>query len=698
MLKDILVSDSVSRNPVFRSVKFDVKSIQVKQILNTENLHNKVITKAKESKQKGDIVLMSNKPNMTMAEEPPVKRSPILEEPSFKNEELSVIQGSFQISKTEADITEKKSGPSDSFTYKSKTEKVKPPPKLTTKSSVIVSAFVNINPADKTSTTSTSEKPKQTSISTPEITISATSKATTNFFSNPVTSFPFLFDKEPWIPIQRETEYGQGSKLSLNFDSSSTVSSIEILHKKQPVYTSFTVPGLTHHSINTENLGGIGIFGHPLPVNKISDITNAPLTEKYEESTTKLYLSSEDFVEIETVKHVPNLYEQKLNTKSFDLVTENYGSTTTPQELISEKYIPSPSRSYIDSNGNSIYQNLSNLFPLANSHHFTKELLTSTQSSVRRLDENVEDEDSVVGEGQVEVVEDDEKSLMMKAETITKLPLVTLIPVKSNSGVGRPLRPRPKTDHVVENRSFPSDPFYKNANIDFSQISKSPIKYVQTEVVTSVSSEINRVKINKNRLHDFKISNVLNFETERSLIESTTASMGNKIKKLITKSNIAENETELRNPKMDPKNNFTVGEQLFPGFKKNSKVDNGLVIFSVNSSTSSTKNKRINNNVLSDEKLKQLSIISKLNSNSSNDEAETVISNKAISASYTINEAGFKVLTKTLNKVPLFPKDEEIKSLGNFNGIIELNKSGNYYYTFKLFLLILYPIKFYRVW
>ncbi|XP_008190743.1 uncharacterized protein LOC103312277 isoform X2 [Tribolium castaneum] len=566
-IRDILITDAISRKPVFRMIRFDPKSIEIKQIRDVDT-YQRSATKPKDTKNKTSVVLKTPRKNTTLTTTLPVKKK--TDEIEIKEEDLPVVQGSFKISKTDADITEKK------------TENVSTPkPKITTqatktttiKETSVTSALYKIAAIEKLSKTSTG---------TP---------STSTTTKNPLFSNPQVFNEQPWIPIIPD----------LTPITVPTTKPPQI-PPKQPIYTSFTNPSLSYHNIDMEPLGSTSLKGHPIPVNKIPQVTEPSVFE-----TSKKPTENSGFVEIETVKYVPGSSGDKMKQQN-------------------------------------MLKNLSSIF------HDLASTLKIPEMNVSKNETflGVADEDSV-GEGQVEVVEADEETLMMQT---TKLPLVTLIPVKSNSGIGRPLRKRPfrneensTGDVSVENRSFPGSTRLN----DFSALEKNPLKFIETEVVTSVSSEVNKVKLNKNQLEDFKIVGVLNFATEAS----------------------DTSEELLRNPKMDPQSNRT--EVL-----RKHEPSSEITVYATNSSVSSNR-KEANFNILTPEKLKQLSEISKIHDNLTVIDKEPVISNKAISSSYTVNHSGFKILTKTFNKIDELPKDTKLNGYNNlaFTAISNKTECGN---------------------
>ncbi|XP_017781082.1 PREDICTED: serine protease nudel-like isoform X2 [Nicrophorus vespilloides] len=606
-LKDILLSDAVSRKPIFRTVRFDPRSINIRQSAESE-AYQRVITKPKElPKVRPPVVLHkpTAKPNLTVTADLPVKKRPIVEEIDIKEDNLPVIQGSFKISKTEADITEKKSIPTTfETTHKPKTTSSQKVPTL--KETAVTSAPFKLATAEKspkpssttTTTTATTTSTAKTITSTTSTT-TTTEKTTTTERTTTVPEFKYLstnlpsnkfifsispdvYNQEPWVPIYENKE---ASETPQTFN--------------RPIYTSFTNPGLSFNPVETEKLGSTNLQGHPIPVNKIPTITEpfffettTDLAQERNEDMDLYDLKTSDsnfdegFVEVETLKYVPG----SANTTTIDTDEKSNWeivNSTTPNSSDAYKLKQT-----------AILKNISSIF-----HSLVSTLSLTTKPTVEE-----KEPDRV---GQVEVVDVDDLSLIMQT---TKLPLVTLLPVKSNSGVGRPVRPRPKNENktLIENRSFSNDP----PKVNLNAFIETPIF---TEVVTSVSSESSKVKLNKTQLAEFKVGSDLNFATE------------------------VEQET-------------TTEEYSF---------EDDVAILSINSS-GAIESEVEGVHYITPEKLKKLSEISKLSNNHTLPD-DGVISTKAISSSYTINHSGFNLLTKTFNKIPNSVKEEEKKASTGYN-------------------------------
>lgn len=606
-LREILLGDALSKRPVFRNVHFDPKNVFVRKTIESDAYQR---NQSKESlKTKNGVVLKPKiRPNLTLTANLPVKTKTAVEKNAKNGTAPSVVHGSFTISKTEADITEKKTLPE---VYQT-TQRPKniTTTRITKRTTIVTSTTPQIQ-------TSTIKKQAATSavVTLQSTTTTTTAKPTTNVIFSPN---PEIFDQQPWIPIRPSENAFQ--------DHSSpiipTVTDPAIgIHQKQPFYTSFTNPGLSFRPIDAETLGVGKVKGHPIPINKIADIAetsidDTPVKELEEianEQTTVLNKNivedalpetDKTYVKIETLKYVPG---STTEAEGIQLKpTENVKNISSIfHSLASSLGIPSPTN-------------------LKDSDKFLRPEKNETEESESRTNHNLEEE--TMGHGQVEVVEADEASLILQA---TKAPLVTLLPAKSNSGIARPLRPRPKTDEIIENRSFPSGSNYKNSNTEIPEKAKAPTPIVQTEVVTSVSSEVNRVKLNKTQLGEFKITGTLNFAADSSTVKEREL-------RIADAEEVSAEEFETHNATRSKSEKMIVDDSHHSG-----------------------------NNILTAEKLAQIAEINKLSENGTGNRDETVISTKAISSTYTVNHSGFKILTKTFNKIQDIFKDEKKSTLLN---------------------------------
>lgn len=274
--------------------------------------------------------------------------------------------------------------------------------------------------------------------------------------------------------------------------------------------------------------------------------------------------------------------------------------------------------------------------------------------------------------GSVELVPDDELEL-------TTAGVITLLPAKSNLGVNRPLRPRPKIkpepQPIKENlRSF----FRNGHEVQKPVDNLSTENYFQNYEINENSGEI--------QLTDSS-ELVTRIEHQDAII---SPSVTESIKVVNTPDNIS---TSSRFPKSNENLNFSkdLNETREPTEDSNiANVPQGTyrVSYHVTGSVSSKRANKTQNlpayelaldpdvvleipinqsNTLTIDKLRQLASLATISDSNNSTLFRApggVISTKAIPSSYTLNQAGFKILTKTYNKVQNSNKQEE-NSLNN---------------------------------
>ncbi|XP_076262079.1 uncharacterized protein LOC143197460 isoform X2 [Rhynchophorus ferrugineus] len=564
-IRDIFLSDAFSKKPIFRNIRFDSKSILVKQLQEGASVYSapSAVTspppsfKSNVKSGKMGVVLKSPK-NMTVSPSTTSSKPIIKDEPEFNEEDLPVIQGSFKISKTEADITEKKT---EAPVQKVKIEKTTSAPtkKTTFKESSVTSALykiagdktkVGVTATTTTSTTTTSTKTPVTTKQAATTTSSTTTTSTTTTSRSttvPIKEFkgsPEIYNDEPWIPILPNIPVYPSKTVPIN----------DYNQPSPPTYTSFTNPGLSYHFQEAEQLGTTGIKIHPIPVNKI------PFTKPFVDLTTT-ETSKQKQTPTEITTDFVNIKYQAENEYKKD---EEYG-----------------------------IKNISSIFyDLASS-------LDTENITIVEHEDYEPDLKNIAGQGHVEVVEVDMEELLGQT---TKIPLVTLLPVRSNSGIGRPFNRKRFGDSnnlSVENRSFPSHAVKQT--LDTFEKPKNKSKTVPEPV--NISSADN-----------YHIMGILNFATERYNGDEQT-----------------KQQDIVRFPKMEQdviRNNSRHPLPAYPA-----------------------------SNFLSPEQIKELSEISKINNNDTYFQTQALISTKAISSSTYSN--GLNVLTKTFNKIQNTPSKNE---------------------------------------
>ncbi|XP_032529404.2 mucin-2-like isoform X2 [Danaus plexippus] len=253
--------------------------------------------------------------------------------------------------------------------------------------------------------------------------------------------------------------------------------------------------------------------------------------------------------------------------------------------------------------------------------------------------------------GSVEVISEED------LETTTAR-IITLMPAKSNLGVNRPLRPRPKIDPQVtedSERSF-NDPSDVNISTDDLELNS----YNYTELLSEASEMISS---SASMYNDTNIDVVETNEDPKALRSSGIPAnpvSGNRLPK----------SNDLKNPNVEnfkesniPEGTYKVSYHVtgsvsskqanktkhLPAYELALEPD---VVLEIPSNQSST---------LTLDKLKQLAslaTITNFNNSTFFRAPGGVISTKAIPSSYTLNQAGFKILTKTFNKATPAKQEE----------------------------------------
>ncbi|KAM3967696.1 LOW QUALITY PROTEIN: uncharacterized protein ACR2FA_011251 [Aphomia sociella] len=276
--------------------------------------------------------------------------------------------------------------------------------------------------------------------------------------------------------------------------------------------------------------------------------------------------------------------------------------------------------------------------------------------------------------GSVEVVPDEE---MLQATTTG---VITLLPAKSNLGVNRPLRPRPKIKVESQTTKESLRGFFQQEPEAQELLNKfNTENHVQIIKESNDSSDIPEIVTSPTALEEKEMEDIV-----------TLANVTENIKVSEVPANIASNN---RLPKSNdelnsPGNNKKVATESRPN-KNSTDIPEGTyrVSYHVTGSVSSKQaNKTLNlpayelalepdvvleipfnqSNTLTIDKLKQLANLATISDSNNNTLFRApggVISTKAIPSSYTLNQAGFKILTKTYNKVQ--PSKQEENSLNN---------------------------------
>lgn len=550
-IKDILLTDAISRNSVFKNIRFDPRYVKISQIIDNNSYQSSSFSSklpentAPSPSNSGVIRKINNKTSPSN-----LKKSSSHDSGKNIDGRISEVGGSFKISKTDADITEKKGENTPKRNNGLNKSTLHPNKKKTINETSVTSSLYKISAVEKVTKpemSSTSITPISETIKTTTTTTTTTLKgdvSTPALFSQSPVFVKNPFDTEPWIPILPNMPVFSGINHHQITGSFRPTASPRT--EQEPIYTSFTNPGLSSRFSDEEYLKATSFKSHPLPVNKIpitevflTEPTNIKVSDNYGSGELDVQLNNENnkFIEIETVEHIPQIK----NTQS--------GLSETAAD------------DSVGSSGGNVH-----VVPV---------------------------ESEISGQGQVEVVIDDVYDFLHTPHT-TKTPLVTLLPVKSNSGIGRPIRRRPNEMYQLrksgEDRTFDGS----------------------SEVVISSEDDASSDLEFTNR--DLKIFGVLKFATEKF------------------DDNVNEPSNTSRSPKMDVDPQQHTRNDSFLSIKRN-----------YNSNYS---------NILTAEELKQLAQISKVSDKSTSLEGNQggiSFSIKAVSSSSSVNQLAMPLVKKPLN-------------------------------------------------
>lgn len=267
--------------------------------------------------------------------------------------------------------------------------------------------------------------------------------------------------------------------------------------------------------------------------------------------------------------------------------------------------------------------------------------------------------------GSVELVSDEEM------ETTTSA-IITLLPAKSNLGVNRPLRPRPKIDLKSQALKENERSFFRNDPETQKIIDNlSTEKYVQMHNLENSNIENSDIVTsspiveNEDSSDEMLLANVSN---SMKVDNSEMSPTGNRLPKssdelnFPIKDSITAENTHITNVTVLPEGTYRVSYHVTGTVSsKQANKTQSLPAYELTLEPDVVLEIPVNHtNTLTIEKLKQLASLATISDSNNNTLFRTpggVISTKAIPSSYTLNQAGFKILTKTYNKIPT--KQEE---------------------------------------
>ncbi|XP_075973925.1 uncharacterized protein LOC142975112 isoform X2 [Anticarsia gemmatalis] len=273
--------------------------------------------------------------------------------------------------------------------------------------------------------------------------------------------------------------------------------------------------------------------------------------------------------------------------------------------------------------------------------------------------------------GSVEVVPDDELE-------ITTAGVITLLPAKSNLGVNRPLRPRPKikpeAQPIKENlRSFFRNDPEAQKIID----NLSTENYFQSHEVdqgsaesqmTDSSSIVTHVEQPDEPMPPTVTENTKFINPPDNVPASSRFPKSNEAINLSKETNDASNDNGDMKTTNVPEGTYRVSYHVTGSVssKRANKTQN-LPAYELALEPDVVLEIPINQtNTLTIDKLRQLASLATISDSNNNTLFRApggVISTKAIPSSYTLNQAGFKILTKTYNKAP--PSKQEENGVNN---------------------------------
>ncbi|XP_028178229.1 uncharacterized protein LOC114365766 isoform X2 [Ostrinia furnacalis] len=353
-----------------------------------------------------------------------------------------------------------------------------------------------------------------------------------------------------------------------------------------------------------------------------------------------------------------------VNTSTNDNDTFNKNSpekyyNDTLQAIITKNDAVFPNTTPRFQNKVSILRNLTEIIKRY-SQNSTEKPIKETESTERIEDRQGHNKMT----GSVEVVLDDEIQ-------ITTASVITLLPAKSNLGVNRPLRPRPKIKAETQPSKESIRSFFRNdpetQKIIKELTTENYVQVVQVSEETSKEPEI--------------VTSSLVFETDGNDSDDSMA--------LATVSdNIKVNSENIPSKNRLPKSSDDLKkatDEVPDDGKLETNIPQGTyrVSYHVTGSVSSKQANKTQSlpayelalepdvvleipynqtNSLTIDKLKQLANLATISDSNNNTLFRSpggVISTKAIPSSYTLNQAGFKILTKTYNKLQPGTKQDD---------------------------------------
>ncbi|XP_022821614.1 uncharacterized protein LOC111353040 isoform X3 [Spodoptera litura] len=267
-----------------------------------------------------------------------------------------------------------------------------------------------------------------------------------------------------------------------------------------------------------------------------------------------------------------------------------------------------------------------------------------------------------LNKGSVEVVLDDELE-------ITTAGVITLLPAKSNLGMNRPLRPRPKIK--VESQPMKENlrSFFRNDPETQKIIDNlSTEKYYQSHELNQDATESAAIVSDSQQQEQQKfptVPEIIQAAAPGVLQSSSRFPKSSDDLNFSNENNEAFEDTEVSNTTNVPEGTYRVSYHVTGSVSsKRANKTQTLPAYELALEPDVVLEIPINQtNTLTIDKLKQLASLATISDSNNNTLFRApggVISTKAIPSSYTLNQAGFKILTKTYNN-----KNQPSKQEGN---------------------------------
>lgn len=483
-------------------------------------------------------------------------------------------------------------------------------------------------------------------------------------------------DGKPIIkpPKDKKTSVTINIVQSDQYDNSTEKVSIEGMSILKKQNTSTVSTKLTTTSTSTVTINEI-ITTTNLPINDTT--TNIPIKNKTKdhskENSTKRPNNKVSIIPSTSLPHhtweLVNTSTNSNGTTSKNSSPEKYYNDTL-QAIITKNDAISPNTTPRFPSKLAILRNLTDIIKRYSQNTPEKQNEPTTQpSTIKSTEEyNIEDEHHHLPNemtGYVEVVSDED------LETTTAR-IITLMPAKSNLGVNRPLRPRPKIEAQEikeEKRSFidtgeETETLVQHENIDDAIHDLSENVPEASEIVTTSTL-----------IHNDKVGNVADMHASLRTPEiGGSHSSGNRLPKshanlYPSNNNFIQTVLENTNASTIPQGTYRVSYHVSGSVStKQANKTQPLPAYELDLGPDVVLDIPVNQTgSLTADKLKQLAnlaTISDFNNNSLFRAPGGIISTKAIPSSYALNSAGFKILTKTYNKLDLESSKQGENHLG----------------------------------